>query len=176
MPPAPGLQQLLVRLGQSVPLLQHSSSCWASPTDFSSHYFISTPLPSLIQVQLLKHTRKPFSLCFEDRSLHKLEELHSSSAVEKLLENTKRFWGLLIPMQMGQWKKGNKNSHRTEQFSNDTIKSHFSRGDSALCHFQMLSYCGPRSVLSCHPPADVSLHSLVCKHFAFSRNLFKQYF
>lgn len=72
--------------------------------------------------------------------------------------------------------KGQKNSHRTEQFSNDTIKSHFSRGDSALCHFQMLSYCGPHSVLSCHPPADVSLHSLVCKHFAFSRNLFKQYF
>lgn len=109
VPPAAGFQQLFVRLGQSVPLLQHSSSYWASPTDFSSHYFISAPLPSLIQVQLLKHTRKPFSLCVEDRRLHKLKELHSSSAVEKLLENTKRFWGLLIHMQMGQWKKGQQN-------------------------------------------------------------------
>lgn len=40
----------------------------------------------------------------------------------------------------------------------------------------MLSYCGTCSVLSCHPQADVSLHAIVCKHFAFSRNLFKQYF
>lgn len=61
------------------------------------------------------------------------------------------------------------------QFLHRYQKSHFSQGDPALCHFQM-SYCGPCSVLSCHPPADVSLHATVCKHFAFSRNLFKQYF
>lgn len=139
MPPAAGLQQLFVRLGQNVALLQHSSSCRASPTDFSSHYFISTPLPNLIQVQLLKHTRKPFSSCSEDRRFHKLQELHSSSAVEKLLENTKRFLGLLIHMQIGQWKKGNKNSHRTEQFSNDTIKSDFS-------HHCVTSRCCPTVV------------------------------
>lgn len=49
------------------------------------------------------------------------------------------------------------------------------QGKPALCHFQMLSYCGTDSVPSWHPQADVSLHSIVCTHFALSKCLFKQF-
>lgn len=49
------------------------------------------------------------------------------------------------------------------------------QGKPALCHFQMLSYCGTDSVPSWHPQADVSLHSIVCTHFALSKSLFKQF-
>lgn len=44
-----------------VPLLQHSLGCWASPTHFSSHYLISTSLPSLIQGQ--NQTPESLSVC-----------------------------------------------------------------------------------------------------------------